>query len=104
MAATINRYPLWKYILVLVVIIASFIYAAPNLYPEDPAVQIMGTDSAKVDEKVLATVKDTLKNANIPYHQIGFQNQTLLVRFDSTDIQLKAKEAIQKVLGDQYLV
>ncbi|VVC75227.1 hypothetical protein AQUSIP_05150 [Aquicella siphonis] len=104
MAALINRYPLWKYLLIIVVIIAAFIYAAPNLYPEYPAVQIMGSTTSVVDDSVLSTVETTLKNAHISYRDAQFQNQTLLFRFDSTDVQLKAKEAIQEALGDKYLV
>ncbi|MBX3709013.1 MAG: protein translocase subunit SecD [Gammaproteobacteria bacterium] len=104
MAALINRYPLWKYILIVVVILAAFVYAAPNLYPEFPAVQIMGTASAMVDEEVLAKTQAALEKADIKYRDAQFQNQTLLFRFDSTDVQLKAKEMIQQALGDNYLV
>jgi preprotein translocase subunit SecD len=104
MAALINRYPIWKYLLILVVIIAAFIYAAPNLYPEFPAVQIMGANTTIVDDQALATVKTALQTAGIEYRDAQFQNQTLLFRFNSTDIQLKAKDVIQQALGDNYLV
>ena len=104
MAALINRYPLWKYLLILFVIVAAFIYAAPNLYAEYPAVQIMGSGTAIVDDNVLTTVKTTLDKAGVKYQSAQFQNQTLLFRFDSTDVQLKAKELIQQALGENYLV
>ncbi len=104
MAASINRYPVWKYVLVLVVIIAAFIYAAPNLYGEYPAVQIRGANSTIVDQTVLDATKNALDKANLPYLDTLFQDQTLLFRFTSTDNQLKAKEVIQQVLGDNYLV
>lgn len=104
MAGLINRYPLWKYILIIIVIIAAFIYAAPNMYGEYPSVQIMGTSSAMVDDKTLAAATSALENANLTYHDSLFQNQTLLFRFTSTDVQLKAKEIIQQALGDKYLV
>lgn len=104
MAGLINRYPLWKYLLVMIVIIAAFIYAAPNLYHEYPAVQIIGTESNIIDERVLDTAKTALQNANITYQDALFQNQALLFRFTSTDEQFKAKEVIQQALGDQYLV
>jgi preprotein translocase subunit SecD len=104
MAVQINRYPLWKYILLVVVIAAAFFYAAPNLYPEYPAVQIMGANATMVDEKTLETAKTALQNADMPYQDVQFRNQTLLFRFDSTDVQLKAKEVIQEALGDNYLV
>lgn len=104
MAASINRYPVWKYILILVVAMASFIYAAPNLYGEDPAVQIMGANSAVVDNQVLEATTAALQKAGIRYLEVQFQDHTLLFRFDSTDVQLKAKEIIQQVLGENYLV
>lgn len=104
MAALINRYPIWKYLLILVVIVASFLYAAPNLYPEYPAVQIMGAGSTVVDDQVLMQTQAALEKANIKYRDSQFQNQTLLFKFDSTDVQLKAKEVIQATLGDNYLV
>jgi preprotein translocase subunit SecD len=104
MAALINRYPLWKYLLIILVIAASFLYAAPNLYGEYPAVQIMGANSAVVDDKTLATATNALESAGITYKDTLFQDRTLLFRFTSTDVQLKAKEVIQQALGDNYLV
>lgn len=104
MAAQINRYPFWKYIFIVIVIVAGFIYAAPMLYGEYPAVQIMGANTALVDDQVLGTVDNALRAANVPYQNAQFQKQTLLIRFASTDTQLKAKEIIQQTLGDNYLV
>lgn len=104
MAALLNRFPVWKYILIVVVITAAFIYAAPNLYTEIPAVQVMGTSTAIVDEKTLSAVKAALQQAAIPYQQAQIQNQKLLIQFSSTDVQLKAKEIIQEALGENYLV
>ncbi len=104
MAAIINRYPLWKYLLILFIIVAAFIYAAPNLYPEYPAVQIMGSGTTVVDEGALNNVKAALNKAGISYQGEQFQHDTLLFRFDSTDTQLKAKEIIQEALGENYLV
>jgi len=104
MAASMNRYPLWKYILIFVVIVAAFFYAAPNLYGEDPSVQIRGANTTLVDEQLMLKVNDILTQAHIPYREVQLSNQTLLYRFTSTDIQLKAKEMIQAALGDNYLV
>lgn len=104
MAASINHYPLWKYVLIVLVILTAFIYAAPNLYGEYPSVQIMGSSSALVDNNTLVTATSALQNAGITYQDTLFQEQTLLFRFHSTDTQLKAKEIIQQALGDKYLV
>lgn len=99
-----NRYPLWKYLLIIAVIVAAFIYAAPNLYGEYPSVQIRGVSTATVDENTLTKVKEALQAANIPVQDTLFQEQSLLFRFTSTDTQLHAKELIQQTLGDNYLV
>ena len=99
-----NRYPIWKYLLIIIVLIAGFIYAAPNIYGEYPSVQIVGTNSTLVDETILEKVTSALSKANITYQDTLFQGQTLIVRFTSTDIQLKAKEVIQQAVGDQFSV
>lgn len=103
MAALINRYPLWKYLLIVAVLLAAFIYAAPNLYGEFPAVQIKGTHSVLVDNTTLETADRALRDANINYQGAVFQDQTLIFRFASTDTQLKAKDIIQNALGDNFL-
>lgn len=104
MAGLINRFPLWKYILIVIVIMAAFIYAAPNLYSEDPAIQILGTNATTVDDSILPKIQVALQAANIPYRDARLQNHALLIRFDSTDEQFKAKEVIQQTLGETYLV
>lgn len=104
MASIMNRYPLWKYLLIIFVIAAAFIYAAPNLYPQYPAVQIMGANTAVVNEAVLEKAKAALQQASLPYRDAQFLDQRILIRFDSTDEQFKAKEIIQATLGEDYLV
>jgi len=104
MAAIMNRYSLWKYLLIVIVIACAFIYAAPNLYPQYPAVQIMGANSTLVDDAVLSSVKTSLQEAGLAYRDAQFLDQRLLFRFDSTDVQFKAREVIQQKLGDNYLV
>lgn len=103
MSVMINRYPMWKYLLVLVVVCAAFLYAAPNLYGTSPAVQIMGENAAVVDQSVLEKTRNALQKARIAYHDLSFQEQTLLVRFDSADAQMRAKEVIQDALGSNYI-
>ncbi|OGT56786.1 MAG: protein-export membrane protein SecD [Gammaproteobacteria bacterium RIFCSPHIGHO2_12_FULL_43_28] len=100
----INRYPLWKYFLIIIVMVAAFIYAAPNLYGEYPAVQVRGVGSVMIDNITLESAKNALKEVGITYHDVLFEDQSLLFRFTSTDAQLKAKEVIQKQLGENYLV
>lgn len=104
MAGPINRNPLWKYFLIIVVIVTAFIYAAPNMYGEYPAIQVMGNDAVVVDDNALQTAESALQKAGIAFSDVKFQNQRLLFRFASTDVQLQAKDVLQQALGDQYLV
>jgi preprotein translocase subunit SecD len=99
-----NHYPLWKYLLIIFVLATAFFYAAPNLYGEYPAVQIMGSSGTRVDQATLSTVAAALQKAQLPYRDTRFQEETLLFRFTSTEDQLKAKEVAQQALGDQYIV
>jgi len=100
-----NRYPVWKNVLVLVVMVVAFFYAAPNLFGDDPAVQISGANAAiPVSEATESTVRQALQTAQINPKKIEWQNHSLLLRFTSTDSQLKAREAIQEALGSDYLV
>lgn len=101
----LNRYPLWKNILIVVVILIAFVYATPNLFVPDPAVQISGANAAiPVNDATLDTIKKTLEKDQISYLKIEPQDRSLLVRFPSTDVQLKAKDDIQDALGNDYLV
>ena len=101
----LNRYPWWKNLLVVVIIFIAFIYAAPNLFGEDPAVQVSGAnETVSVDDAKTEAIKQALQTAQIKYKSMQVENKSLLLRFDSTDVQLKAKETIQATLGEDYLV
>lgn len=100
----LNRYPLWKYLLIIFLILVGIIYALPNIYGEDPAVQI----SAKSDTTINPTVKDqiatALQNNQLPYLSIAPEGNDLLVRFAGPDTQLKASDVIKSTLGKDYTV
>lgn len=101
----LNRYPIWKNLLVIFVVVIAFIYAAPNLYGDVPAVQISGANaSIPVNETTIASVKQILQKEQIPFQSLEEENHSLLLKFASTDEQLKAKETIQATLGEDYLV
>ncbi|MTD40864.1 protein translocase subunit SecD [Erwinia sp. CPCC 100877] len=100
----LNRYPLWKYIMLIVVLIVGLLYALPNLYGEDPAVQITGARGVAASEQTLNQVQNTLKKEKIPAKSIALEEGSILARFDSTDTQLRARESLMEVLGDQYVV
>ena len=102
----LNKYPLWKNVLLLVLILLGFVYAAPNLFPEQPAVQISPTTAmANVDMDTLQTKVNTLIKA-VPIHPISeeFAKQTILLRFNNTDTQLRVKDILSAELGDDYTV
>jgi len=99
-----NRYPLWKYLTVLVALVLGLLYTLPNFFGESPAVQVAGAKSTvKIDNSTLARVEDILKSSQIPYTASRFEMNgpvgTVRVRFESTDIQLKAKDTIEKALN-----
>ena len=99
-----NRYPLWKYLLIIVVLVVGMIYALPNLYGEDPALQISGTRRAEVDESVIRSVTATLEKAGIAVKQADLDAGRILVRFDDTETQLKAVDFVKATLGNDYVV
>jgi len=101
----VNRFPLWKYILIAVVLVVSVLYTLPNFYGEVPAVQVSPTRSAiKADATLMQQVEDELKAQKIPYTGAFLDANSVKVRFASNDAQLKAKDALQARFGDGYSV
>jgi len=99
------RYPAWKYLLILVVLVVSTLYALPSLYPDEPAVQISGAKAGtQIDQTVVQKAEQILKTANIISHDNSFTNNAALLRLDTTESQLKAKEVLRRDLGDDYVV
>jgi len=101
----VNRFPLWKYILIAVLLVVSVLYTLPNFYGEVPAVQVSPTRSAiKADATLMQQVEDELKAQKIPYSGAFLDANSVKVRFASNDAQLKAKDALQARFGDGYSV
>jgi preprotein translocase subunit SecD len=101
----LNRYPLWTYLLLLLLIVVGFIYSIPNLYAPDPAVQVSGDSSAKViDAPVLAKMEAALKEANIEAFGGEVTAKTAMVRIKSVEQQMQARKIVQQALGDGYVV
>ncbi len=95
-----NRYPLWKYAILLIALVVGGLYALPNLFGEAPAVQISSARSGvKIDSLAMTRVEEALKAAGIAANAIGMDGTSIKVRFDGTDVQLSAKDAIQKALN-----
>jgi preprotein translocase subunit SecD len=99
-----NQYPLWKYLLIVAVLLVGAIYALPNLYGEDPSLQVSGTRSGIVDDTVAVTVSKALADAEIPVKAVESGEGRLLVRFDDTETQLKAVDYVKAALGTDYVV
>jgi len=100
-----NRYPLWLNVIIAIVLLGGLLYALPNFYGESPAVQISSArPTLKVDDGTLRQVGDTLKAAGMSYEEAFLDQTGVKVRFKDTDTQLKAKDILQKELGDSYVV
>jgi len=100
----LNQYPLWKYLLIIVVLVVGVLYAAPNLYGEDPALQVSSTRGVEVSLATQETVRTVLQNENIPFKTIVLENERVLARFANTEDQLKAKDAVRKQLNEDFIV
>ncbi|MGD8640787.1 MAG: protein translocase subunit SecD [Gammaproteobacteria bacterium] len=99
-----NQYPLWKYLLVIVVLIVGVLYALPNLYGEDPALQVSAVRGVEVSLATQETVRTVLQNENIDFKSIDLEQNKLLVRFPGTESQLKAKDLVRSQLSNDYIV
>lgn len=99
----LNRYPLWKYLLILAVLAVGVVYALPNLYGEDPALQV-STARGPMDEGVRARVEAALREAGIPYKSVTLEGERLLVRLHDTETQLRARDLLAQRLGERYVV
>lgn len=99
-----NQYPAWKYLLLLVVIVLGLIYAAPNLFGDDPAVQVSPAKSVQFDASTEKTIESTLAKADLDPKSLKYQNGQFLIRFHNADDQLKAKSVLKDVLGRQAVV
>jgi len=101
----INQNPLWKYLLIIAAVIVGIVYAVPNLYGEDPAVQISAIRGGKVDMSTMAQVKAALDQGDIKYDRVTLDPHGLIVRFANTEIQLQAQDLILDTLdAKNYMV
>lgn len=100
-----NRYPFWKYLLILAVVGLGFIYSAPNLYAPDPALQLSGQSAAmKIDDKILFQATKALNKAGIAHFGEEANGKNALIRLKSADDQLQAKQVLTQNLGDNFVV
>jgi preprotein translocase subunit SecD len=99
------EYARWKYVLILLVLLVSTIYALPNIYPQDPSVQVTANHGSTVDKALQARVETTLKKAAIQPKGVEISKDgNLLVRLFDANVQIKAADAIRGELGSDYVV
>ena len=100
-----NRYPAWKYLLVVVVILFGIIYSLPNLYKKDFAVQVSADSSHTLDDNTLNAVHTALANQQIQYSQVEkVTSDSVMYHFANADVQLRADDVIKDTLGEGYTV
>lgn len=100
----LNKYPLWKNLLLIAVVILGFIYALPNIYGDDPALQITATGTKQLSTDTLTQLTSVLHDAGVGYKSAQIKKDEILIRFFDTDEQLRAKDVIKASLGDNYIV
>lgn len=99
------HYPAWKYFLIAVVLLISTIYALPNLYPDEPAVQVTGASAGTtLTQEVLTQSKQILDTAGIATHDGSFDGKSALLRVNTPEDQLKAQQLLREKMGDGYVV
>ncbi|MEW8499225.1 MAG: protein translocase subunit SecD, partial [Candidatus Thiodiazotropha taylori] len=97
-----NQYPIWKNLMVLVVVLLGALYALPNLFGQDPSMEISATRDAVVDQTTQSRIEQALQQLGISAKGMEMQQKKLLVRFNSSEDQLKAMDHIAAALGEDY--
>ncbi|MCS2611111.1 protein translocase subunit SecD [Halomonas dongshanensis] len=100
----LNRYPLWKYLIILVVLAAGLIYSLPNLYPEDPAIQLSNAQGSALDERQVDAVESALTEQGIGIKAVESLNDQWLIRLNHADDQLRARDIAAQTLGNDATV
>lgn len=100
----LNHYPLWKYFILLLMLVGGLIYSLPNLYGEDPAIQVTGKQEALASESILIQIQNILKQQKIRTKSICLKNGVILASFSSQEVQLRAHEILLHALDENYIV
>ncbi|MDP2100376.1 MAG: protein translocase subunit SecD [Methylobacter sp.] len=99
-----NRFPLWKNLLVLIIFVVGIIYALPNLYGDDPSVQVSSTRPDKLAQEQANQIESAIKTAGFAVKDFEFKDGLVLARLNSADDQLKVADLLRDQLGDDYNV
>ena len=100
-----NKFSIYQYLLILVVLVVGSIYALPNLYPTQPSIQVAYTDSAKsADQALLDELEDILENEKASYEEIFLRENKIVIKFNDVDTQLSSKTVLQNTLLDKVII
>jgi preprotein translocase subunit SecD len=99
----LNQNSIWRYLTILVVMAISLVYALPNIYPNDPSLQISGTRGTEVSQTIVDKISAELTAKQIQAKSSTLDKGQLLVRFNNTEDQLKAREVVNEVIGDSFV-
>lgn len=98
------RFPLWKYILILLVCLTGLFYAAPNLFGDDPGIQIRGARGLSIDQSLTGKVEQLLQENNLPAKAVRYTNNSVDARFSDNETQLRAREVLNKAIGKDHTI
>src|SRR6185437_12969223 len=101
-AVPLNWYPIWKYVLIIVLVALACLYALPNIFGESPAVQVSPKGGQTVDSSLVASVQQILQTNAIPYRNLSSSTYDVEMMFANTDQQMQAQDALKAALGDNY--
>ena len=100
-----NKFSIYQYLLILVVLTVGFIYALPNIYPTQPSIQVAYTDSGKsADQELLVELKDILSNSRSEYDEIFLRENKIVIKFGDVNEQLASKTILQNALLDKVII
>ena len=99
-----NHFPLWKNLLIVMVFIVATIYSLPNLYGDDPSVQVSSTQAITLGQEQASRIESEIKNAGVAVRAFEFKDGQVLARFNNTDDQLKVADLLRDNLGSNYTV
>ena len=99
-----NQYSVWKYLLIIIIVAVGVIYALPNLYGEDPALQITSSRGFELPAELTTNIDDALMVEQISFKSREQQGNRLLYRFNNTEDQIKAADVVREAVGEQFVV
>ncbi|WWP01629.1 MAG: protein translocase subunit SecD [Candidatus Dasytiphilus stammeri] len=100
----LNHYPLWKYLILIILMVIGILYALPNFYGEDPAVQVTGIPGLMMTKKMLIKVNNLLKKEHLHIKSMDLNNNSILIRVINLDMQMKVREILERYMGNQYII